>query len=434
MELIRVANITADRVFRGGYLVDVHLYDNFRQTIYDRSQEEALRIIILDTKARVVVDSGGLEEGNTLFAPEVLAVMQTPTALTVIQPNGNTIYTAAPITNENEQLIGIALLISSVQDISDLVDVVSSQTGRLNLITAGFAGVSAIFVAYFILSPLKRLLKAVELMSYGYLNQRVKVTGNDEFSQLCRAFNNMNARLEQVEKNREEFVSNVSHELKTPLTSIKILSESILFQENVPDTTYKEFLQDINSEVGRMDMIVSNLLTLVKLDQTTAFINIGDVDTSDMIVGIVRRLKPLADLKNISINHKERQAPIIKGDEMKLVLAISNLVENAIKYTPHGGNVTITTRADQQYVYITVTDTGIGIAKKEHSKIFTRFYRVDKTRDRDTGGTGLGLSITHTTVLLHGGTIRVKSKENAGTTFLVRLPIENSSAKEKEDS
>ena len=425
LELIRAANITADRVFRGNYLLNPYLQENFRQTIHDRSQEEDLRIIILDTRGIVVVDSGGLEEGNTLIAPEVMSVMQTPTAVTSIQPNGIVSYTAAPITNENDRLIGIALLVSSVQDISDLVDIVSSQTGRLNLIAAGFAGVSALFVSYLILNPLKRLLKAVERMSEGYLDQRVKVTGNNEFSQLCRAFNNMNDRLEQVEKNREEFVSNVSHELKTPLTSIKVLSESILFQENVPDNTYKEFLQDINSEVGRMDGIINDLLTLVKLDQTTAFINISDVSIGNMVRDIVRRLNPLAGLKDISLHHDEQRDITIKADEMKLALAISNLVENGIKYTPRGGSVTISTGADHQHAYITVTDTGIGIAEEEQSKIFTRFYRVDKTRDRDTGGTGLGLSITHTTVLLHKGSIRVKSKEGEGTSFVVRIPIEN---------
>ena len=421
-ELIRIANITADRVFRGNYLLELDLIEDLRQAMFERSREENVRLIILDINALVLADSGGIEEGNTLIVQEVLSVLQNFSPASNIQANSITRHTAVPINDEESNLIGVALLVSSVQDINDLVDLVSTQTEMLNIITAGFAGASAIFVSYLILNPLKRLLKAVERMGEGDLNQRVKVTGHDEFSRLCRAFNNMNDKLEQVEKTREEFVSNVSHELKTPLSSIKVLSESILFQENVPKSTYREFLQDINSEVGRMDRIINDLLTLVKLDQTTAFINITDVNINEMIGDIIKRLKPIAKLKDITITGEYTKEVTLKGDEMKLALAISNLVENAIKYTPSGGSVTIITTADHQHAFITVKDTGIGIADEEQNKIFARFYRVDKTRDRDTGGTGLGLSITHTTVLLHKGSIRVSSKRNEGTSFIVRLP------------
>lgn len=423
-DLLRTANITAHRVLTGNYISNPDLRHRFRISMEQRSLEEGVRILILDTKGVVLIDTSRLQENNTLLIPEVINVFRDGYPSSHIQPDGINRYTAVSIIDENLELIGVVLLVSSVQDINDLIEIISGRTGLLNLATAGFALLSAIFVSYLVISPLKRLLNVVEKMSAGHLGQRVKITGNNEFSQLCKAFNNMNEKLERVEKTREEFVSNVSHELKTPLSSIKVLSESILTQENVSESTYREFLNDINSEVNRMDRIINDLLTLVKLDQTTSFLNMASFNISAMTDDIIKRLKPLADLKEINLTKIGRQNIRIIGDEMKLTLAISNLVENSIKYTMRGGKINISLNTDNQYVYIAVQDTGIGISPDEQSKIFDRFYRVDKTRDRDTGGTGLGLSITHTTILLHKGSIKVDSREGKGAVFTVRLPIE----------
>ena len=421
--LIWVGSITSDRVFRGNYLFDPATRPAFEQAMHARSQEENVRILILDTMATVVLDTGGIEQGNTLLAPEVISILQYRTPLSVIQPNGTIRYTAVPITNEINHLIGVTLLVSSVQDINDLVDIVSTQMGLLNLATAIFAVASAFFVSYVILSPLKRLLRAVQRMSDGHLDQRVKITGNDEFSRLCHAFNEMNEKLQKTAKTREEFVSNVSHELKTPISSMKVLGESILTQEDIPQNIYHEFLQDIVSEVDRMDLIINDLLTLVRLDQTDDFINVADISLNQLCHNLVKSLTPLAKNKLISLSIEDKRYISIKGDELKLTLAISNIIENGIKYTPEGGSVNVTVSADSDDALIIVRDTGIGIAEDEFKKIFTRFYRTDQTRDRSTGGTGLGLSITHTTVLLHNGSVQVRSKKDVGSTFIVRIPL-----------
>ena len=139
--------------------------------------------------------------------------------------------------------------------------------------------------------------------------------------------------------------------------------------------------------------------------------------------GIIKRLTPLADVKQIQMHYTKEKDVLAVVDEMKLTLAISNLVDNAVKYTPEGGSVQVTLDADHQNAFITVTDTGIGIPEEEVNRIFERFYRVDKTRDRETGGTGLGLSITYATVMMHNGSIKVNSKENEGTTMQVRIPL-----------
>ena len=187
---------------------------------------------------------------------------------------------------------------------------------------------------------------------------------------------------------------------------------------------YKEFLQDISSEIDRMTDIVNDLLALVRNDPNESKLNITDIDANKMLRDIVKRLLPLATDKEIDLSFQATKDVVLKGDEVKLSLAISNLVDNGIKYTPQGGTVKVSLDADNKDCFITVQDSGIGISEEEQSKVFERFYRVDKTRDRETGGTGLGLAITHSVIMLHNGSVKIISGENEGATFIVRLPLE----------
>jgi signal transduction histidine kinase len=272
--------------------------------------------------------------------------------------------------------------------------------------------------------PLRHIMNVVKKTADGYLNDRIALKGHDEYSQLAQAFDDMTEKLEQVDKTREEFVSNVSHELKTPLSSMKVLAESLLLLDKEPDgTMYREFLQDIKSEIDRMTYIINDLLTLVRIDQREQGINIQYTDLNKMVKDIIKRLKPLADQNLIELQLDEAKAVSVEADEMRVSLALSNIIENGIKYTPEGGMVKVTVDSENQNAVITVQDTGIGIMDEEQGKIFDRFYRVDKTRDRETGGTGLGLSISHTAVLSHNGSIRLTSKPGEGSVFVVRLPI-----------
>jgi signal transduction histidine kinase len=186
---------------------------------------------------------------------------------------------------------------------------------------------------------------------------------------------------------------------------------------------YIEFLGDIISEVDRMTNIINELLTIVKLDATEQALNINSVSVGKMLGEIIKRLLPLAVLKRVELTYEESRPVVIEADEIKLSLAISNLIENGIKYTQEGGMVHVLLEADHASAFVTVTDNGIGISEDDQSKVFVRFYRADKARDRESGGTGLGLAITHKTVLLHNGSIKLSSKEGEGSTFVVRLPI-----------
>ena len=426
LELRRRANVIEGAIRQGNFLTDSYRAAAFAGEIGGIYDGDDFRVLAIDSRAIVVYDSNFIENGTTFVSPEVLEGLSGRT-VSSIQDDGITMYTAVPIFDAELDVVnGVLLLVSSIADIYELLASIQQMLMLLLVATVIVIIVAAFFISEIILSPLKKIMKVVTLMSEGHLDQRIGLESRDEFAQLGLAFNRMSDELEQVDKTREEFVSNVSHELKTPLSSMKVLSESLLLQDGIKEEIYKDFLKDINSEIDRMDMIVNDLLTLVKLDQRDMPLMIKQIDLNMLMEDILRRLYPLAEVKNIDLVHEDVRKVTLDGDEMKLGLALSNLVENGIKYTPVGGSVTVTIDADHQNAFVTVSDTGIGIAEEEVGKIFTRFYRVDKTRDRDTGGTGLGLAITHGAVRLHNGSVRVVSREGEGSAFTVRLPLQAS--------
>ena len=233
----------------------------------------------------------------------------------------------------------------------------------------------------------------------------------------------MLVKLNNLETSRQEFVSNVSHELKTPMTSIKVLADSLNMQPDAPKELYQDFMKDIVEEIDRENRIITNLLSLVKMDKKAAELNLTSVNINEMLELILKRLRPIAGKRNIELAFEGFRTVISDVDEVKLTLAFSNLVENGIKYNVAGGWVKVSLDADYNYFYVKVSDSGIGIGEEYQDRIFERFYRIDKARSRETGGTGLGLAITKNIILMHGGDIKVKSREEQGTVFIVRIPL-----------
>jgi signal transduction histidine kinase len=229
-------------------------------------------------------------------------------------------------------------------------------------------------------------------------------------------------RLKTLDDSRQEFVSNVSHELKTPLTSMKVLADSLVGMDNVPIEMYQEFMQDIANEIDRENHIITNLLDLVKLDKKAAM-HVDVVNINEWIEGILKRLKPIADKKNVELILDSFRSVQAEIDDVKLALAITNLIENAIKYNVEDGWVKVSINADHKYFYIEVADSGMGIPAEDIDHIFERFYRVDKSHSTEIEGTGLGLAITRNAVRMHRGHIKVDSVKGEGTTFNVRIPL-----------
>jgi len=389
------------------------------------------RILVVSDRAEVLRDSNaqigqqGGENlvGQTLITPEILSALGGTDVTTLIRDE-YVLHVAVSVHDTRNDRVGAVLLIVDVSDIFETVAEIRNTLFLYSLAVGILIVLLVIATSHRLISPVKDIMKIVHKMSIGQLNMRIPITTKDEYSILSKAFNNMSEKLEQQEKTRDEFVSNVSHEMKTPLAAIKVLSESMLSLESATEEMYREFFTDVISEVDRMTNINNDLLALVKVDQKEQALIIVPMSLNELVERILKRLSPLAEKKKVVLLYEQERQVEIEADEIKLTLAISNIVENGIKYTPRGGTVKVNVNGDHHGATITIQDTGIGIPEDEQDKIFNRFYRVDKTRDRDTGGTGLGLSISRSTILLHGGSIRVSSKTDEGSIFTIRIPLQ----------
>jgi signal transduction histidine kinase len=397
--------------------------DYLKYELNQLSKELNGRILLVNKNHIVVKDSNALEEGKTILIEEIVRGLKGESYLKIVKES-NIIQSVAPIKKDNTQEITGAIYISaSTKDIQkSIVEL------RNNFILVFFITLIIIFIISYYYSevltrPFKELLRIIKKIPEGHFDQTINVKGHQEIEEISTAFNQMTQQLQVIDQSRQEFVSNVSHELKTPLASIKVLADSLLSQENIPAELYREFLVDINAEIDREDKIINDLLSLVKMDKNQAALNIEKVNVNELMEQILKRLKPLASKNSIELIFESFREVIAELDEVKISLAFTNLIENAIKYNKENGWINVTLNADHKFFYIKVTDSGIGIPKEELDKIFDRFYRVDKARSRETGGTGLGLSITKNAILVHKGSIKVKSEENKGTTFSIRIPL-----------
>lgn len=428
-ELLRQANVTAGHIVIGKYLLDDTKKELFSYEMEQTSKEIEARVIVVDAQGFEAYDSNLIgqsdENKKTHVYKEILQALQ---GNDKAEKQHNNIINAAASIVDGNKVIGAVMISAPIDNVvKKTLSTIRRQLYLLTILISMVTGFLGFFASGVITNPLKRMLKVIQKITEGHLDQKIEIKGRDELAELGNSFNHMTKQILKMDQSRQEFVSNVSHELKTPLSSIKVLSESLLFQEDVPVEMYKEFFKDINSEVDRLTAIINDLLFLVKLDQKEVPITVKNTNLNKLIQDILKRLHPLANKKNIELIYESFRDVYAEVDEMKLTLAISNLIENGIKYTPSDGIVRVTVDADHQNAFIKIIDTGVGIPEEEHDKIFHRFYRVDKTRDRETGGTGLGLSITYRTILLHQGSIKVNSKEEEGSEFTVRLPLKQSS-------
>ena len=383
------------------------------------------RILVVDSKLNILKDTYGIEDGNTIISEDVIKSLRGSNSI-YQNKEENYIEMTVPIalnTTKDINIMGVILMNFSIKNIHSISSVLSQKASVLFLTTAILILVYAFFYSGVFTKPFINLRKAIGHLTDGYMDEEVKVDGFYEIRQISNSLNQMLLRIKNLERSRQEFVSNVSHELKTPITSIKVLADSLIMQENVPTELYREFLVDITEEIERENKIITDLLSLVKLDKTASEMNITSIKINDLLELLLKRLRPIAKKNNIELIYESFRPVMAEVDEVKLSLALSNLIENAIKYNVEDGWVRVSLNADHKYFYVKVSDSGIGIPEEAQDSIFDRFYRVDKARSRGTGGTGLGLSITKNAVHMHKGAIKVYSKENEGTTFTVRVPI-----------
>ena len=267
-----------------------------------------------------------------------------------------------------------------------------------------------------------KILDAIVNVREGEYSYRIDVVGHDELAQLSGEFNSLTGRLQTTEEIRRRFVADASHELKTPLAAIRLLSDSILESDNIATDTVKEFVSDIREESERLARTTAQLLDLTNLDNKTTTVR-SCVDCGEVAARVLRSLRPVADSKSVELSGSFDNDCSILATEDELFQIIFNLSENAIKYNREGGTVSLQVRRKDNEVHIIVEDTGIGIPAQDLPYIFDRFYRVDKSRDREGGGSGLGLSIVSSACERHGGEIAVEHRDEGGMRFTVIFTV-----------
>lgn len=380
------------------------------------------RILVMDSTYKIVKDTYTIDQNNYMIYDEVVHVMrgEKDKNIRMLDDYAEIIV---PIVNSEKVTNGVMIAMVSLKDIDDTNAYIAKQANILIILFAVLAFVAAFVIANISVKDIKKLNAQILTLNQGHLESLQVKSRFNELTRLTDSFNVLLNKMQVLEDSRQEFVSNVSHELKTPITSMKVLADSLLMQEEVPNEVYREFMTDIVEEIDRENKIITDLLTLVKMDKKAAGLNIEPVNINALLELLLKRIKPLAAKRNIEVVFESFREVIGEVDEVKLSLAFSNLIENAVKYNEDGGSVHVSLNADHKFFYVKVQDNGVGIPEECQAQVFERFYRVDKARSRETGGTGLGLAITRNAILMHKGAIKLYSEPGEGTTFTVRIPL-----------
>lgn len=400
------------------------------------------RLMVLDGSAKVQADSYSELNGSRVELPEVSAILlsgktvdygvhqlgqsQGLSPLSFLMPfDENAVwvgYCSVALTQGGDT-VGILLYSAPIQDMMQRLTSLQNRMALYFIAAALAAMVIALVVSRVITKPVATLTRGIQRMGRGDLSVRVPVKGSREMKRLAETFNVMSEKLEMLDKSRNQFVSNASHELKTPLSTMKILLENIIYQPEMDAELRTEFLTDINREINRLNLIISDLLTLVSMDSQTMRLNRETFRFADVVTDVVHRLAVVAEKRRQDVKLQIGDSCEMYADMAKLTQVVYNIMDNALKYTPEGGAIRVRLIRSGHDAILRVSDNGPGIPKEDQPHIFDRFYRVDKARSRDTGGTGLGLSIVNQLVLMHGGSVSVQSEEGHGSTFTVELPI-----------
>lgn len=399
------------------------------------------RVLLLDADGKVQGDSFGEMTGMRLAYPEVASILvQGKTAdygihsLTGESLAGGdklpkrfsgegwvSLSTAGVV--HFSQVVGVLVLVSSLHDMMQGLYLLQDNMVLIFAGVALAAILSGMLFSSILTKPITELTRGIERMGKGDFSARVPEKGSGEIRGMAKAFNSMSSQLETLDHSRNQFVSDASHELKTPLATMKIMIESLIYQPDMEEELRTEFLSDVNKEIDRLSAIVSDLLTMVRADAHTMKLSRQRMSLAGIVKQAAHSLNPLVEKKEQQIELNIQDSGDMYADPARLGQVVYNLMENAVKYTQPGGRIHVSLIKNGRNAVLTVQDNGPGIPKENLAHVFERFYRVDKARSRETGGTGLGLSIAQQIVTLHSGSISVQSEEGQGTSFIVELPL-----------
>ena len=399
--------------------------ENVSQALTVVEETGVSRILVTDTAGRVLYDSRETDSAVGLVAlyTEIVQALRGQNAF-YCSYDGDAFLSrgASPVVYHN-QTVGAIYAYEYDTEQAELFKSLQTNIARISGVVAVFVVVLSLLLSRMLTGRISELLQAIRHVREGAYSHRAEEKGSDEIAQITAEFNSLTDRLQTTEAARRRFVSDASHELKTPLAGIRLLTDSILQTENMDAETVREFVGDIGQEAERLSRITEDLLRLTRLD-SGAIEKAGAVAAAPVLERVERMLRMVAQEKNIAMTCRADERAVVLATEDDIHQILYNLMENAIKYSPAGGFVRTEVSVEGQAVVIRVEDNGVGIPDEDLSHVFERFYRVDKARSRAVGGTGLGLSIVRDTVLRREGTIEAQHRaEGPGTVFTVRLPL-----------
>lgn len=381
------------------------------------------RVIVTDELGKIVYDTAALGSGvgsYALFSEIGRALGGDIVCYSVYDGKAFMTREAMPI-KSGGMTVGAIYLYEYDETQAELITGIQKNLRNITLLLGAVAVILMFIFSRALTLRITELVRATRIVSEGDYDYQIQTSGNDELSELGREFNSLTKRLKDTEELRRRFVSDASHELKTPLASIRLLSDSIVNSDNMDTETMREFVTDIGNEAERLSRTTEKLLSLSKMDSGIGLAH-ERLDLRHVVEKTMHLLSPLAKEFRVTITTELQRGCYIYGSEDLAYRIIFNLAENGIKYNLHGGLVRILLYREGEQAVLIVEDSGIGIPDEDLPHIFSRFYRVDKARSRDAGGSGLGLSIVYDAVRLHGGSVSVEKRENGGSRFIVRFP------------
>lgn len=382
------------------------------------------RVLVTDPAGLILYDSAQPEQTQDYqyaLLQEVVLALRGYDVFHSAYENQRFISTAASPIIYRGMTIGAIYLYESDQTQGELLLALQQNLRTISVIIAVVTLLMSAFFSRMLTARITALLRAIRIVGEGEYGHRLQPVGRDEMAHLAEEFNQLTDRLQATEEVRRRFVSDASHELKTPLASIQLLADSILQNQKMDQETIREFVFDIGEEAGRLTRITEHLLALTRLDSLPKG-STTPVDVSEVARRAAGRLSQVAEGEEVTFRLTLKPECVIRCSPDDLFQICFNLMENAIKYNVPGGKVLVEVYPDQDQIILEVADTGVGIPEADMPKIFNRFYRVDKARSRAAGGTGLGLSIVRDTVRRHGGWITVKANHPAGSVFTAGFP------------
>ncbi|MCR4656654.1 MAG: HAMP domain-containing histidine kinase [Lachnospiraceae bacterium] len=422
-EVQHQCTVLADHLFTYDYLEDIS-NDIVNTELDEVSNIYDGRIMIIDSELKVIKDTYSISQGKYMIAEEVVRCFENNESTSNYDEKNNYIEMITPIVDvEAESINGVMLTSVSTEAIAAMIRILQIRMQYFMIAIVVIVLLISVIASRMLIKPFSNLSKAMGEVKEGFTVERLSLPDYIEMDALLGAFEHMVTEIKLLEASRQEFVSNVSHELKTPLTSIKVLADSLNMQDEVPNEVYKEFMQDIALEIDRENKTINDLMTMIKLSRNASpALNLENVNIEEMLEEILKMVHPIADKRGIELILEIIRPVVAPVDKTKLSSAITNIIENAIKYNIDNGWVRVVLDAEASFFNITISDSGIGIPESEQPHIFERFYRVDKSHSTEIDGTGLGLSISREAILLHNGAVKVESTEGEGTTFTIKIP------------